>query len=493
MALDNDLDAVAKPLFAEHGTEKPISIENYLVETNIDCANKWMAAIHNVSHECCESSIDESTSEYDLPATILVCTKPDVIELDKEKIIQKAVDKILDTFDSYGCGSHIVKTFIIDNTKFEDAEIHRLRETIFFTCQDILRKKNEIPINWLRLEMYLAFIMKSKPYITYEELEELGKSVRVNETLPQAVRFLHEQNVVFHFPDSGSASSLVVLNLEWLMKTFTSVINVPPNSEKSPNIRKFWKCLSDRGQLSKKLLRHLLKDHGKHVEALIGMMEMVNLICRWDDEIWLVPSMAIPKRRKEELGKLLKACCLPSLYLEFDGGYIPLGLFTRLQVILFRMYRILFREPPSLSCHSSIFDVEAGDLVYCIILAQHLSRIQIALCEETSPIPQDLVVEIALKLKSSLCEAIEEIRPTSPVYKGLKYQFAVKCKCGLKKFEKCPRHQLSDCSSEDCTPLVLIGNSTPRCSLCQHLLDDKITTPWIKRDGKYFTCVACTC
>ena len=122
MALDNDLDAVAKPLFAEHGTGKPISIENYLVETNLDCANKWMAAIHNVSHEWRESNVDESTSEYDLPATILVCTKPDVIGLDKEKIIRKAVDKILDTFDSYGCGSHIVKTFLIDNTKFEDAD-----------------------------------------------------------------------------------------------------------------------------------------------------------------------------------------------------------------------------------------------------------------------------------------------------------------------------------------------------------------------------------
>ena len=115
------------------------------------------------------------------------------------------------------------------------------------------------------------------------------------------------------------------------------------------------------------------------MEALTRMMEMVNLICPWDKETWLVPSMAELGKARREVDYQLKKCCILSLYIDFEGGYIPLGLFTRLLVILILKYKIYFRDVPRLSSYSSLLPLEDDDVKFYVILVQHVSRIQAAL------------------------------------------------------------------------------------------------------------------
>ena len=95
-------------------------------------------------------------------------------------------------------------------------------------------------------------------------------------------------------------------------------------------------------------------------------------------------------------------------------------------------------------------------------------------------------MKIALKLKSSLSDGVEKIRPSCPVYKGLKYQFAVKCKCGHKKDKKCARHRLEDRSSKDCVHFVPLDDfhGTRRCFLSCEYLDDEMAGPWINRKSE---------
>ena len=489
VALDKKLADEAKPLFVEQG-KNPIPIENYLVETNLDYANRWMAALHNI-YQCTESHASATSAGFDLPATILVFTKPDLVTEEEEK---KAKENVLNSFTCYGYRGHIVETFVIDNTISESSQIEKLREKIFEISRIILRTQGKIPINWLKLERGLATVMESKPYITYKDVEKLGKESQVVERLPEAIKTLHQQNVVFHFPDDEKARSLVVLDPQWLIKLFTSVINVPPSYEQASTHAKFWMQLTDRGQLSKELLRIVLERHGKHMEALTRMMEMVNLICRWNEETWLVPSMAEPQKARKEVEKRLRTCCAPSLYLDFEGGYVPLGLFTRLLVILIREYQIYFAAIPSLSSYSSLLPVKENNAEFYVILVQHLSRIQVALSTNGSQITNEELEKIASRLKSFIRAAVEEIRHTSPVYQSLNYDFTVKCKCTHKEHKKCPRHQLVDCSSEDCIMhFVPLGDfqHTRRCFLSCEFLDDETARPWLDRKGKSNVYVSC--
>ena len=103
VALDKELADEAKPLFAERG-KNPIPIENYLVETNLDYANRWMSALRNI-YQCNRKHV--GTTEFDQPATILVFTKSDLVT--KEQV-KKAKENVLKSFFSYGYRAHIVDT-----------------------------------------------------------------------------------------------------------------------------------------------------------------------------------------------------------------------------------------------------------------------------------------------------------------------------------------------------------------------------------------------
>ena len=487
VGLDKDLADEAKPLFVDERKNIKIEIENYLLETNLDYANRWMSALHHIS---LDRELTEETN-FVPPATILVLTKPDMVTGTLEQIqqkIQKATDTLLDSFTDYKCRPHIVGTFVIDNTKSEHSELQNLREKIFETSQEILKAQDKFPINWLRLERGLVTVMESERYITWQDVEELGRESGVNENLAAAVESLHQQNVVVHFRDDEKARNLVVLDPQWLVKLFTSIITIPPTHKQSPKRAELWKCLTDRGELLSDFLDIVLVDHTKHLQALTRMMERVSLICRWNEKSWLVPSMAKSKKARRDVQELLKACSLPPLYVVVQGGYLPLGLFTRLQVYFIRLYKILCREMPCLSCYFSRLPLKEGNLKYSVILVQHLSRIQVAIMCDDQPTSQHKLPEISSKVKSDLSTALKEIERSNPIYAGAKYHFAVKCDCDCYRVNpvKCPRHQRNGCDSEDCVHLFSLEelqNGENFCDRNDDLFNVEKVRPWMNRKG----------
>ena len=387
--LERPLDATAEPLFLDKTTRKQIPIENYLVETNLDYAKRWMAALDDVSRCHTKTEKVDPESEYTLPATILVLTKSDKLQGssgEKEKKIQEVKKTLINNFKTAGYHSHIVATYVIDNTKSgidEDNQIRELRAKIFETAQKILKAQEETPINWLRLERALSTVIESgkRPYITHKKARELGEDCEVVDKFSDAMKCFNEESIVVHFESDQADSNLVVLDPSWLVKLFTKVITVPPSRDCSGNRTAIWNDLEDNGKLDLKLLPAPLEEHRDQKEALIKMMERANLICHWEDDLYLVPSMVRSKIESNDIQSRFYRFLQSSLYIAFESGYIPLGLFPRIQVKCLEWSRDAngVTEMPKFDCKFSHFAMKSKNIRYAFILVRRISRIQVAI------------------------------------------------------------------------------------------------------------------
>lgn len=78
VSLDKHLDAKAESLFDGEDNVK-IKIENYLVETNLDHAIKWMATLY-ILGKCDPKDVKLFGKPVTLPAAFVVFSKPDKIK-----------------------------------------------------------------------------------------------------------------------------------------------------------------------------------------------------------------------------------------------------------------------------------------------------------------------------------------------------------------------------------------------------------------------------
>ena len=387
--LERPLDAKAEPLFLDKTTGKKIPIENYLVETNLDYAKRWMAALDDVS-QCHGNTVKVGPEfEYTLPATILVLTKSDKLQGssdEKEKKIQEVKTTLINNFKSAGVHSHIAATYVIDNTKSsddresEDDQIQKLRAKIFETAEKILKAQEETPINWLKFERALSTVIESEkqPYITLEKARELAEVCEVDDKFSDAMKSFHEENIVVRFEGDQPESDLVVLDPSWLVKLFTEVITVPPPGDCSGNRHAVWNNLVEKGQLDLTWLPAALEKHWVQKETLIKMMERACLICHWKGNLYLVPSMV---KSKITIDERFSSFLQSSIYIAFLSGYIPLGFYLRIQTKCLEWCRggSDDSEMPELHSNFSRFAVTGNSGRHSIILVRRISRIQVGI------------------------------------------------------------------------------------------------------------------
>ena len=385
--LDKPPHAKAEPLFVDESLGKQIPCENYLVETNLDYANRWMSAIDTISE--CYGELEKSVSdEYNLPATILVLTKPDKLQGTPDQVnnkIKEVQKVLLNSFKKIKCDLHIVARYVIDNTCVstgeEDDQIQQLREKIFKTAQAILKAQEETPMKWLRLERAFGIERRrGNPYITLERAREIGKQCKVIENFSAAINYLHEQNIIVHFDGNQPEKNLVVLDPRWLVKLLTKVLTVPPPADCSGKRASFWDDLTDNGKLDLAVRPSAMEEHQGQEDALVRIMVRANLICEWRENVYLVPSMVKLKFEEKKIQEVLAKCSHPSLYINFKHRCIPLGFYTRLQGKFAKWSCQDSNDVTAPAFYSNCcrFPKKATNTEYAVILIRHISRIQIA-------------------------------------------------------------------------------------------------------------------
>ena len=347
--LSKPLREMAPPTFVDKETKKGKDLGNPLKEKNLDYVTRWMPALRNLN-PCNKEVGKSSTQSINVPKTILVFTKPDKWRTfeEVEKKLKEAIDGLKKTLERIGCSSLVVGKYVIKNkvprNAYEASQLEALRTKIFQTAQDILKAQEKTPVSWLMLERAFDTVRRSEdvkhhPYITLDEARELDeKESKVIETFSEAMKFLHDENIVVHFHDDPALRDLVVLDAAWLVKLFTEVLTVAPDWSCPTAHSLAWKNLTEKGVLSfENLPNPLVKQSQK--KALKDMMVRVGLISHWRKDVYLVPSMVTRRREESDIHKMLSSCLQPSLYINFCGDTIPLGVFTRFLVELFKWAR----------------------------------------------------------------------------------------------------------------------------------------------------------
>ena len=387
------LDDEAQPKFVEKGLiNREKDQENFLHETNFDYVTRWMAALRNLNSRSKEAE-SNSAQSLNLPKAILVFTKPDKLRRGEklEQKLKKVTEALEKRFERIGCGSLIVAKYVINNTKrrnaYETDQLKALRETIFTTAQEILRGQEKTPVSWLMLERALDTLrrsgsLKDCPCISIDQARKLGEQCQINDTFDKAMKFFHEENIVVHFDGNSPMSFLVVLDATWLIKLFTQVLIVAPKSTWSTANSCSWTKLTTEGVLDFGNLPNPLENHSQE-KALKDIMVRVGLICHWGENIYLVPSMVTKRWRESDIKKVLSSSLQPSLYLNFKGDTIPLGLYTRVLVEILKWARGDVEhdvvEMPEFHCNCCrIFKCE-NSIKYSVILIRHVTRIQVAI------------------------------------------------------------------------------------------------------------------
>ena len=381
---------VAQPKFVGKETAKEEDLGNPMQETNLDYLTKWAAALRNLNPCDNDAKTKNAVASPDQPKLIVVYTKADKLSVEevetKKEEIRKAVWKRL---ERVGCESLFVKEFFISNMEPSIKDLENLRATIFEAAQDLLKKQEKTPVNWLVLERLLddekrkLTMTDSPPYITFDEAKHLGEQCKVvDKTFNDAMKFFHEENIVVHFQDNPAISGLVVLDPAWLVKLFTEVITVSKGSSWSAAELNAWDDLREKGKLVFGKLPTVLNNHLGFRDTLEKMMVRVGLIFLWRENIYLVPSMVKEKKEKKDILELLSnpKCLKPSLFLDFKDMSIPLGFYTRFQVELWKWDDSTHEsEKWEFWCNFMRVVKKLNGSTYSVILVRHISRIEFAI------------------------------------------------------------------------------------------------------------------
>lgn len=187
------------------------------MESNLDHLVRSMTTGHYSEDTC-----TENVSSPAHPPVILVGTHADKVVGDS----LKPLNAILDRVRREGFLPDLVdEVFIVDNTCVgqtqEDASISRLRQKIISLASTLPLTKQEIPLQWLKVEKVLhCLASEGFKYLTLQQFKSLVKRIchfEVDEDSHELLHFLCDRDAVVYFSTTSESHSLVFLDPQWLI------------------------------------------------------------------------------------------------------------------------------------------------------------------------------------------------------------------------------------------------------------------------------------
>ena len=424
-------------------------------KTNLDYLDFWMSSIYSLVSADVRSSQETAPNVVPrrLPPVFLVCTHADVpfggsnardLALKTYGFLQHKTYK-----------EHLYKdVFVVDNTKSgseeECTEVKRLREEVLAVAKELQLTKEEIPVKWLRYENKLR--KKHDKWITLEEakriaLEDCGIQEDEFSTL---LNFLHDQRIVIHFSGSPELERMVILDPQWLVDVLKNVITVRRFKHTEHPVKDLWIQLEETGILDEKLIDHAwrdLLDNQENHKSLIAVMERLSLISPWpsskDSKQYLVPSMLMSPPTDDVL-QLLDSVNVPSLFVTFESGRVPLGLFSRLISHFFQWCGEEWKSKvsPQLFHNFAMFHI-LPDQGISVMFWCHSAAIEVAIYSTDN---DEKRVDISRAVYWRLRFILECMRKEFHRLNNVKYDMCVCCPvCSRPGSGKCHDHDMRGC------------------------------------------------
>ena len=493
----------AKPL-VKQGVFKKFQ-ESFNLKTNLDYLGFWMMSVVSLaSNDGDHENIDEIPKSELVPEkrppVLLVCTHADTPYDDR--CPRELAYEIFGCLKSKPYGAQLLHVFYIDNTKSgtesECPEVMRLRDKVLAVGKALPHINEVIPIKWLKFEKALKTLEKTgQNHISLDKTKYIAsKACKIHDEkeFETLMNYLHDLRSLIHFDDSPELNKLVVLNPQWLIDVFKKVITVQPAYRcTEEKFLEKWCKLEREGILDGQLLAHLwgplFNNKETYVSSLIGIMGKFSLLCPWpsdssSDKNYLVPSM-LKSHPPEEIIELVASAKIPSLFIKFENGQVPPGLFVRLVLQFFQWGKGKLWRPvnPQLFHDFARFFTSEED--YSVILLCHSSSVEVAVHSGNPNLKLGDVLPSKMTLTPSYdiagiscCRAVHKhlglmlecMRMEFTWLRNMRYQMSVTCPvcCQGGAVGFCYTHCVSGCKEEQCLHFLSVTElrSTKETVIC---------------------------
>ena len=256
--LSRDPHDLAKPV-VKQGLYKKI-LDSYGTKINLDYLNFWMTSVTSLATETEEQYVRLDRTEVKVPPVFLVCTHAD--EPNRGADPFALAREVFGSLQTKPFRNHVYEdVFVVDNTKStglgsECSEVTRLREELLAVAKELPQMKEAIPIKWLKYERALqSTVRDGHKWISFSVAKKIAFEVCKiddDQEFLTLLNFLHDQRILVHFDDTPALSNFVVLDPQWLVDVFKTVITVKPYDQEESKFKELWLQLESTGILDEK-------------------------------------------------------------------------------------------------------------------------------------------------------------------------------------------------------------------------------------------------
>ena len=499
-------------------------LDNHDCKSNLDYLDFWMTWVASIANQDENQQIRLDQSPMNIPPVFLVCTHADEPCGGADPFV--LAREVFGSLETKPYKNQLYQdVFVVDNTKSgskaECSEVKRLWEKVLAVAKELPQMKEDYPIKWLRFEEALQTkIKEGQKWISLKEARLIASKlchIEDGQGFATLLNFLHDQRILIHFDSPPLLNDMVILDPQWLVDLFTSVITVKPGPYEGEE-RELWRRLQTEGILEYKLLELVwdpLLIPKEIFPSLLEIMEKFSLLCPWPSsdvscgDQYLVPSMLM-SHPPGNIIKLVASAQIPSFYIRFESGQVPPGFFPRLVLQFFQWGQDEFwsAENPQLYANFARFYTSADDDCSvilrchssCIEVVVHKGNVSTNLTESfqsnlnLSAVPNYHGFEerCARAVRRQLALMLKCMREEFVWFNNMKYEVGVICPicCQERKANYCCKHHKQWwCEQEECLHFISESDLRKdkyfiRCRKCPTAEIDKVHVksfaPWFE-------------
>ncbi|KAL4234307.1 hypothetical protein ACF0H5_005958 [Mactra antiquata] len=431
--------------------------------------NFWLRSIFTYAKGC----------SVGVPPMVMVGTHADELNMtrrEKEVLAKSYFGKIRKLFQGSSLANNIRhEYFLLDNSSNNELtkeEMDKLKDYILSIAETSPYWGENIPAKWLELEQALEEIkMGGKPFITMNQLrridDSLASPIGEYEQLQLYLRVNHEAGNLIYFSDSHKLNDIVILDPQWIINAFKSLIGATEFSKKYGSLQRQWDDFDSSAKLKKGLAKRIweLDETSlfvKNSDVLLDVLEKLDIIATAmvlgadgytvrPLDYYYVPCMLKQKAPRNLLENNENAIQTPVLCLKFKDDFLPPALFSRLVAHCMGKWPLACNGPHILLyCGFAMFAVNFGkgeDLHRLTLFAQN-SKICMKITRYSSKTKSTNMVDpnICDRVRRYIASAVrkEFTRFHIPQPGDTQFTYVLQCKETNKNIEEDGFHRQED-------------------------------------------------
>jgi len=318
----------------------------------------------------------------------------------------------------------------------------------------------ELPSSWLLFHLLLRHRYENLTGVCkLVECQALAKGCGLDEDdVPQVLQYIHRHlGTILFYEDVQGLNELVICDPNVLFKSIYHLVAVSFAGDRvyhtsAAKVRK-------TGELPGELVKRICAQPSKSLltnEHILELLKHFKILIELPDGACFMPCLLQPDRSLELSWDVLQSLCAPPLLIQFDGNYIPNGVFSALVV---KLSLSSWDPDPDVRYRNHItFFTDGLSSVELLIFQSYLElRIPIDRHNKNPEEIHQFCIDIRTRVVNTLKAVLDLHEHTRKVGFQLGFYCPGSCQADQPHFCGCiPRHNHTD-------PPNLLCSKSPRC------------------------------